>query len=131
MMKIKSPWPYNLVRLSLPSGEVLGVQSGRELEFDVEEVLLEPVRVAGRGGKLDTLGPGKIWSKAWGINEVEDHLKKVKILEGEKNLELAREKEAKRKAKEARERTLESKVIKEKPTKVIDHKLDLGNKLEM
>jgi hypothetical protein len=91
---------------------------------DATEVTIQPVKIIGRGGEARALGQPRIWSKAWGLMDIEDHLKK---------LDLANE-VAEAKAKKKMDKTKKSmaKVIKdlEKP-KPREVKLDASSKLEM
>jgi hypothetical protein len=79
--------------------------AGQELEVpdNANEVLIEPLS-KGRSDAV-AVAQGRIWSKAWGLMELEDHLKKMQLQEEEANLRKRQEKDRKRKEKEARERS--------------------------
>jgi hypothetical protein len=127
-MQIPNPWPHHTLSrctCKTPKGEVVMTSSTRgplEVPDDTEEVVIEPVKFAGRGGKVDVLGQGRIWSKNWGLLDIEDHLKKVN---------LANE-EAEMKARKAKEKPKPAKPKpKPKPAKPKEVKLEATSKLEM
>lgn len=135
-MKIPNPWPYHaLSRCTCKTSkdEVVCVGSTRDRELEVpeaDEVLIEPVKQAGRGVVVP-VGQGRIWSKKWGLLDLEDHLKKMKIEEEEAELKAKQKKQQKRDEKPAR-------VIDEKPARVVsekpivaDNSLSLGDELEL
>ena len=131
-MKIPNPWPRIPVRCTSKPGDLVSVQCVRgDLEVDegAQEVLIEAIKDLGRG-KYEVLAEGKIWSKVWGLQVLNDHLKKMKIEEDREALERERAKDAKRKAKEAKERGKVKKVVEEKPS-VMDPPADMGKELEL
>jgi hypothetical protein len=88
-------------------GDKICVQSTRgELEVpdDANEVLIEPVRTAGRGGKVEPVAQGRMWTAEWGLLDISDYAKKTKLREEEAAMKARQEKERERKAREARER---------------------------
>ena len=92
-MKIPNPWPNQPhVRFNVNNGECTGsCGEGPEIEVPdmAVEVLIEPVA----RGRYDseTLAPGRVWSKEFGMLDVEDHLKKVEIKEEEEALKVRQE----------------------------------------
>jgi hypothetical protein len=152
-MKIPNPWPRISARCTCKPCDTVVIQRVRgNLEVpECDEVLIEPIKDLGRGKYL-VLAEGKLWSKQWGIQDLKDHLNKMEICKAQRDIELERERDAKRKAKEARERgeakeaqekrakeakpakvisEKPKKVVSEKPAKVVDHKMDLGDKLKL
>ena len=125
-MKIPNPWPWHPLSRCIcrtEKGDVVCVGSTREPELEVpdaEEVLIEPVKYA--PGHVDTIpiGQGRIWSKRWGLLDIEDHLKKQQIEAEEAELKLKQRKQQKRDEKPAR-------VVSEK----IEATLDMGSTLEL
>jgi len=95
-MQIRNPWPnYPMTRITCktPEGEMIAVASTRgplEVPDNATEALLEPVR-SGRPGAV-AVAVGRIWSSEWGVQEIEDHIKKQKIVAGEKALKDKQEK---------------------------------------
>jgi predicted ribosome quality control (RQC) complex YloA/Tae2 family protein len=88
-----------------PKGDVISVASTRndlEVPDDTSEALLEPVQ-NGRPGAL-AVAQGRIWSPECGIQEIEDRLKKQKLVEEEKVLKAKQEADCKRRAQEADKR---------------------------
>jgi len=80
-VKIPNPWPYQPhIRFNVNNGECTG-SCGGDPEIEVPdtavEVLIEPC-ARGRYNS-ETLAPGRVWSKEFGMLDVEDHLKKVEI----------------------------------------------------
>jgi hypothetical protein len=110
-MKIANPWPYHAMSRCIcktPAGDQVRVQTSRGPELEVPdgstEVMIEPVKQVGRGGKVEAIGQGRIWSEAWGLLDIVDHLKKQEIEAEETAMKERVEKERERKAQEARER---------------------------
>lgn len=135
-MKIPNPWPWHaLSRYTCrgPKGENVVIESSRDREVEVDdcdEILIEPVKQVGRGGQVQAIGQGRIWSKKWGLLDLEDHLKKQQIE--------AEDAELKIKQRKQREKEKAAKVVSEKPARVItekavvvDDKLDMGSELEL
>lgn len=86
-MKIPNPWPsYNGITRTVcktPEGDVVAMMVTRGPEIEVSdnaiEVLIESVKVTGRGGAYKLLGPPKVWTKAWGLLDIGDHTTKLEI----------------------------------------------------
>ena len=103
-MKIPNPWPNQPhIRFNVNNGECTGsCGAGPEIEVPdtAVEVLIEPVA----RGRYDseTLAPGRIWSKEFGMLDVEDHLKKMEIKKEEGALKVRREADRLRMQDEAR-----------------------------
>jgi len=101
-VKIPNPWPNQPhVRFNVNNGECTGsCGAGREIEVPdmAVEVLIEPVN----RGRYDskTLAPGRIWSKEFGMLDVEDHLKKTEIKKEGSALKERQEAERRRKQDE-------------------------------
>lgn len=133
-MKINSPWPHHsLTRCTCktPRGEVVSVQAERhdlEIEDDAVEALVEPVKIVGRGGNMKVLSQGRVWSREWGLLDIEDHVKKMNIKEEEAELQerLAKEKKRRKEEKEAQRAKVAKKVIDTSASS----KLDMGEELE-
>lgn len=125
-MKIPNPWPYHpLTRYTCrgPQGETVVVTSTREREIEVpecDEVVMEPVKATGRGGKVSVIGQARIWSRDFGLLDIEDHVKKRQI-----EIE-----EAELKAKQRRDRERSKPAPQEKPVQ-IEQSLDIGGKMEL
>jgi hypothetical protein len=106
-MKIPNPWPWHQhTRCNVNNGECICVlPSGQELEVpdNAVEVVIEPVEKGRSDAKV--IAQGRIWSKTWGLLDLEDHLKKMEMQKEEADLRKRQEKERKRREKEARERT--------------------------
>jgi peroxiredoxin family protein len=126
-MKIPNPWPrvHSQCTCRTPKGDVIVSSCSRgdlEVPDDATEVTIQPVKIIGRGGEAKALGQPRIWSKAWGLMDIEDHLKKMDLAN----------KMAEAKAKKKMDKTKASmkKVTKalQKPREV---KLDACSKLEM
>jgi hypothetical protein len=120
-MKITNPWPnrpMTRITCKTPNGEVMCTSSTRgplEVPDATTEALLEPV--ANGRPNAAVVGPPRIWSNQWGVMEVEDHVKKMKMEKDE-----AAMKERKRAAKEEKARKARDiqKVDKERtPDKVV------------
>jgi hypothetical protein len=95
--------------------------AGREIEVPdtAVEVLIEPVA----RGRYDseTLAPGRIWSKEFGLLDVEDHLKKVEIKKEEGALKTRQEADRLRRQEEAERKAAEAKKAKDaEPKEKID-----------
>lgn len=119
-MKIANPWPFHPhVRFNINNGEAIGVCGpGQSIEVpgDPEEILIEPIA----GGRSDAraITKGRIWSKCWGLLDIEDHLKKQEIAAEEIAMQGRAGKERTRKAKEARiehEETCGPRVLLDEP----------------
>jgi hypothetical protein len=105
-MKVENPFSrHPHVRYTCKPSGCVGVV-GQCNELDVPdgtvEVLIEAVE-CGRSTAKQVFA-SRLWSAPWGMNQVEDHLKKLKIEEETAKLKAEQEKEGKRKAKEAKER---------------------------
>jgi hypothetical protein len=107
-MKIANPWPnYPMCRCICKPGDQVVVQATRkdlEVPDGTTEALIEPVKVVGRGNKVEVVAQGRVWSEAWGLLDIEDHLKKQEIEAEAARMKERAEKERARKAQEARER---------------------------
>lgn len=133
-MKIPNPWPYysGVTRTvcTTPEGDVVSILVTRGPEIEVTDgatkVLVEPIKLTGRGGVYKSLGPPKVWTEAWGLLDVEDHATKQEI-------------EAERSAQEAK--ALVAREAQEEPVCVwqareadeeveVDEPLDFGDELE-
>jgi hypothetical protein len=68
----------------------MSTRNNLEVPDGASEALIEPVK-NGRPGAAAT-AQGRIWSPEWGVMEIEDHLKKLKIVEEEKALKVRLEK---------------------------------------
>ena len=143
-MQIPNPWPHHArsrCTCKTPKGDVVVMVATRgpiEVADDCEEVVIEPVRMTGRGGKHEVIGPARIWSKNWGLLDIEDHLKKTNLANEEAEMKARKAKEkAEAKARKAKAK-VEAKVYKEKPAKAMPEKakpsevkLDAASKLNM
>ena len=69
---------------------------------DASEALIEPVK-NGRPGAL-AVAQGRIWSPEWGVQEIEDHLKKQKIVEEGETLKAQQKADREQRVREANER---------------------------
>jgi len=92
-VKIPNPWPHQAhIRFNVNNGECTG-SCGRGPEIEVPdtavEVLIEPC-ARGRYNS-ETLAPGRVWSKEFGMLDVADHLKKVEIKKEEEALKVRQE----------------------------------------
>ena len=111
-MKIPNPWPNQPhIRFNVNNGECLGsCGPGPEIEVPdtAVEVLIEPVA----RGRYDskTLAPGRVWSKEYGMLDVEDHLKKMEIKEEEEALKVRREADRLRMQDEAKQRLVKERM---------------------
>ena len=108
-MLIPSPW-RNLTTTrcvcKTPKGDVVVLGSSRgeiEVPEGTAEAVITPVKITGRGGVNEPIGPSKIWSEAWGLLDVEDHAKKVSIVEEGRKLAEKQEADRKRRQKKAKE----------------------------
>lgn len=105
-MKIPNPWPWHPhTRCNVNNGECICVlPGGHELEVPdtAVEVLIEPVEKGRSDARV--VAQSKIWSKSWGMLDLEDHLKKMEMQKEEADLRKRQEKERKRREKEAKER---------------------------
>lgn len=125
-MKIPNPWPYHpLTRYTCrgPQGETVLIVSTKEREIEVgecDEVVMEPVKATGRGGKIAVIGPARIWSRDFGLLDIEDHVKKRQI-----EIE-----EAELKMKQRKDRERSKPAPQEKPVK-IEQSLDIGGTMEL
>ena len=103
-MKIPNPWPnHPHIRFNVNNGECLAsCGPGPEIEVPdmAVEVLIEPVD----RGRYDSnpVAAGRVWSKEFGMLDVEDHLKKVGIKKEEQELKWRQEAERRRKQDEAK-----------------------------
>lgn len=127
-MKIPNPWPWHPLSRCIcrtEKGDVACVGSTREPELEVPdaaEVLIEPVKYVGRG-VVEPIAQGRIWSKRWGLLDIEDHMKKQQIEEEEAELKLKQRKQQKREQK----REEKPRVVREN----IEATLDMGSTLEL
>ena len=119
-MKIPNPWPAQQhIRFNVNNGECTGsCGGGPEIEVPdtAVEVLIEPCA----RGRYDsqTLAPGRVWSKEFGMLDVEDHLKKVEIKEEGEALKVrAGAADRLRKQKEAEWKAAEEKKAKDAEAK--------------
>lgn len=145
-MKIPNPWPWHpLSRCTCRTeqGDVVCIGSSRDPQLEVpeaDEVIIEPVKYGAKRGEVEPIGQGRIWSKEWGLLDIEDHLKKQQIKADEAELkEKQRRQRDKDKQRDERVKSEKpAKVVSEKPARnvsekpvVIDQKLDMGSKLEL
>ena len=104
-MKIPNPCPHQPhIRFNVNNGECTGsCGAGSEIEVPdmAVEVLIEPVA----RGRYDseTLAPGYVWSKEFGMLDVEDHLRKTEIKEESETLKMQQEAARLRKQEEAKQ----------------------------
>ena len=119
-MKIPNPWPNQPhIRFNVNNGECTGsCSAGPEIEVPdtAVEVLIEPC-ARGRYNS-ETLAPGHVWSKEFGMLDAEDHWKKVKILKEEDDLKMRQGAELRRRQDEAR--AAEAKAKDAEPEERID-----------
>ncbi len=103
-MKIPNPWPnHPHIRFNVNNGDCLGsCGGGPEIEVpdSAVEVLIEPVNRGRYNAK--TLGSGRIWSKEFGLLDVEDHLKKVEIKKEDEAFKVRQDADRLRKQEEAK-----------------------------
>lgn len=91
-MQIPNPWshhPLSRCTCKTPKGDVISIGVTRgplEVPDDSAEVLIEPVKYV-RAGVVEPIGQGRIWSKEYGMLDIEDHIRKMKIKEQEEQLE--------------------------------------------
>lgn len=90
------------------------MQSSRGPELEVAdgttEAVIAPIKLTGRGGKFEAVGASKIWTEKWGLLELEDHAKKMKIEEEEAALEARLAKDAAKRAEAKKAKTFETKA---------------------
>ena len=116
-MLIPNPWRHHpMVRYTCktPDGDITVVRASREgleVEDNVNEAMVEPVKASGRGGAVTVVGQGRIWSRAWGLLEVKDHVKKMELIAQEEKLTKKQEADRKREAKKAKERAVTAKPV--------------------
>lgn len=97
-MKIPNPWPHHALSrctCETPNGVVISTGSSRgpiEVPDDSVQVLIEPVKATGRGGRVEVLGQGRVWSKEWGLLDIEDHLRKIRLANEEAEMKVERAK---------------------------------------
>ena len=113
-MKIPNPWPNQPhIRFNVNDGDCLG-SCGPGPEIEVPDmavvVLIEPVD----RGRYDsnTLAPGHVWSKEFGMLNAEDHWNKVKILKEEQALKWQQEAERTRRQEEAKAKSVKERTNK-------------------
>lgn len=128
-MKIPNPWPWHpLSRCTVRPGDHIHIMSTREPELEVsegDEVLIEPVKYGdNKDNQVVPVGQGRIWSKKWGLLDLEDHAKKMQLVEEEAKLE--KRKVAQRK----REKSEEKRHKAAKPDNGVSEKLDMRTKAE-
>lgn len=116
-----------MTRCTVRPGDIVQVAAGRGPEIEVpdgDEVLIEPVKHGIERGTVQPVGESRIWSKKWGLLELGDHAKKMKIEDEE--ADLAKRKAAQRK----REKTEENRRKAVKPDNGVSEKLPLRSKAE-
>jgi hypothetical protein len=117
-VKIPNPWPHQAhVRFNANNGECTGsCGAGPEIEVPdtAVEVLIEPVD----RGRYDSkpLAPARVWSKEFGMLDVEDHLKKMEIKKEEEALKARQEADRLRRQDEAK--AAKAKSVKERTDKM-------------
>ena len=111
-MKIPNPWPHQPhVRFNVNNGECKGsCGAGPEIEVPdtAVEVLIEPCAKGRYDSK--TLAPGHVWSKEFGMLDVEDHLKKMEIKEEAEALKVRQDADRLRKQDEATQKFIKEKL---------------------
>lgn len=140
-MKIANPfYQYEHVRWVASKGEktlTIGMVGQFCYEIDIPEeadvCLLECVN-AGRSD-ADKVYSSRVWSKEHGLMGVGDWATKCRLEAEKAELKVEQEKAAKRKAKEARERGKQQRVIEEKRTpttpEIEDKPLSMGDDLKL
>jgi hypothetical protein len=127
-MKIPNPWPYHALSRYTgrgQQGEVVSIISSRDREVEVpdsDEVIIEPVKIIGRGGNVKVLGQGRIWSKEYGLLDLDDHLRKEALKKEEKELQ--------EKQRKYKEKSKKSYVTPTTKSVEVTNTLDLGSGIE-
>jgi hypothetical protein len=145
-VKIPNPWPWHpLSRCTCRTekGDVVCVGSSRDRELEVpdaDEVLIEPVKHGIKRGEVEPIGQGRIWSRRWGLLDIEDHVKKqqIEIEEAELREKQKRQRDRDKERDQRAKKEKPAKVVSEKPSNgigeksvSIDTKLDMGSTLEL
>jgi hypothetical protein len=126
-VKIPNPWPHQAhIRFNVNNGECTGsCGGGPEIEVPdtAVEVLIEPCA----RGRYDseTLAPGRMWSKEFGMLDVADHMKKLEIEKEAEALKVRQEADRLRRQDEVKdpvgiEIQMPLAIEKEEPKKKID-----------
>jgi len=94
-MKIPNPWPYHPMsritcRIDGREDDVQCIVATRDVELEVPdgtvEAVIEPVT---QRGEIKAVGSPRVWSEAWGLLDIEDHLTKLELAKERAALEAA------------------------------------------